>query len=131
MGLPRPQRPIINTVVFAGSVLRSSFPVRDLVSSHVARLVNDCGTKDNVLLAAQILIPFTGMAGRVGFIGMESDSFANRYFDFGHSDYFKKATPPDRGFMNKFWPPLFLEPAEIPDITIGKDIDSAISQYFF
>jgi WD40 repeat protein len=53
------------------------------------------------------------MAGRVGFIGMESNSFANRYFCFGHSDYFKKATSPDRSFMNEFWLPLLLKSAEL------------------
>jgi WD40 repeat protein len=72
----------------------------------VARLVNDCAIKDNVLLASQLFVLFTGMAGRVGFSGMEGDSFSNRYFNFGHSGYFQESKTDVLDFMSVYWLPL-------------------------
>jgi len=108
--LPPSDPPAIHTVIFAGSVLKSSFPIRSLLQ-RVGRLVNDCGVSDQVLLANQLFVLFTGMAGRIGFAGMEGDHFRNRYFRFGHSGYFD-ATAPD--FITQFWIPLLLYDKGIP-----------------
>ena len=104
--LPKLQRPAIHTVIFAGSVLKSSFPIRDLVGGCVTQLVNDCGIKDDVLLLNQIFVLFTGMAGRVGLSGMEGGSFRNRYFNFGHGGYFQDSLPGKPDFMSEYWLPL-------------------------
>ena len=106
LSLPDTQRPSIHTVILAGSVLRSSFRVRELVGTSVSRLVNECGIKDNVLLLNQIFVLFTGMAGRVGLNGMETESFRNRYFNFGHSGYFAEDDGDKPDFMSEYWLPL-------------------------
>jgi WD40 repeat protein len=114
MRTPKSARPSIHTIIFAGSVLRSSFPLRELVGSCVRRLVNDCGIRDNVLLANQLFILFTGMAGRVGLSGMESEYFRNRYFDFGHSGYFQHTRDGKPDFISNHWLPILESEAGIP-----------------
>ena len=124
--LPKSRRPLIHTIIFAGSVLRDTFPVRELVSNSVRRLVNDCGLKDNVLLINQIFVLLTGMAGRIGLVGMEGESFCNRYFDLGHSGYFQVATDSGRpDFMSEYWIPLLLSNSGISrhDEREGKGIN--------
>jgi WD40 repeat protein len=87
--LPAETRISINTVILSGSVLRAGFPWRDLIGKRIKRVINDCGTKDGVLLLSQFGSLFTGMAGRTGFGGATSNAFRNRYSVFGHSGYFK------------------------------------------
>jgi WD40 repeat protein len=99
-------KPPIHTVVFSGSVLRSSFPVRELIGDSVRRIVNDCGVKDTALVVNQMFVLLTGMAGRVGFVGMEGDTFRNRYFSFGHGGYFRDCAPPKPDFIDRYWMPL-------------------------
>jgi len=108
---PPHRRPSIHTVIFAGSVLKVTFPFRELVGSCIARLVNDCG---NVLLVNQIFVLFTGMAGRVGFSGMENDAFRNRYFSFGHSGYFRNGGQDVSDFFDRYWLPLLRTTEGIP-----------------
>lgn len=91
----------VHTIILAGSVLKPRFSWSQLLGSHVQRVVNDCGTKDWILVCSQIGVLFTGMAGRVGFRGRLGIQFRNRYFRFGHSGYF--VTP---GFMERWWVPL-------------------------
>jgi len=94
----------INTIILSGSVLKSGYPWRELMGPQgdVSRVVNDCGVRDNVLLLNQIFVLGTGMAGRTGFSGLESQIFVNRYFDHGHSGYF------DGDFMERHWLSLLL-----------------------
>jgi CheY-like chemotaxis protein len=103
-----PSDPIaINTVILAGSVLRSSFYWPELIPSRVARVINDCGAKDVVLLASQFLVPLTGMAGRSGFVGMNGPEFTNRYSMFGHSGYFRDESGNNcDNYMLTNWVPL-------------------------
>jgi hypothetical protein len=61
--IPEPRRPSIHTIVLAGSVLKSTSPIMNLVGGSVTRLVNDCGIKDDVLIVNQLFVLFTGMAG--------------------------------------------------------------------
>lgn len=104
----------INTVILAGSILRSDFYWPDLIPTRVRRVVNDCGSIDSVLLLSQFLVMFTGMAGRVGFVGMNGPEFQNRYSHFGHGGYFvsKNGTESDK-YMQKHWLPLLLGESEI------------------
>jgi hypothetical protein len=84
-GLPRDRRPKIHTIILAGSVLKTHFPWRNLVGTSVNRVINDCGSRDAVLLLSQFWVLFTGMAGRTGFAGATGKQFRNRVSVFGHS----------------------------------------------
>jgi WD40 repeat protein len=110
LGFPKERRPRIRTIIFAGSVLKVGFSWRVLMDDGtVWRVVNDCGTKDAVLLFNQLFVLFTGMAGRVGFNGMmNAERFVNRYFAFGHSGYFEVAGRPSDEFMRNYWLPLLM-----------------------
>jgi WD40 repeat protein len=104
----RPQDEIkIHTVILSGSVLRAGFAWSQLIGTRVLRVVNDCGTRDSVLLLSQFLVLFTGMAGRTGFSGMTSDKFRNRYSSFGHSGYFQDTNSlATDDYMRDNWVPL-------------------------
>ena len=105
--LPEAERPKIHTIILAGSVLKPGFPWNDLLDKGVVyRVINECGINDWVLVLNQLVVLFTGMAGRIGFAGMTGDQFMNRYYSFGHSDYFLKQRKPDDGFMAQNWIPL-------------------------
>jgi hypothetical protein len=61
----------IRTIILAGSVLRADFDWQSLISRFgINRVVNDCGTEDEILILSQVAVLFTGMAGRLGFHGM-------------------------------------------------------------
>ena len=106
MGIPAEERPNIDTFILAGSVLKPGFAWRELVGSCVRRVVNECGTRDRILLINQAFVLFTGMAGRVGFSGMTGRAFRNRYFEFGHSGYFEESEVATGAFMKTYWLPL-------------------------
>src|SRR5215475_12821159 len=63
-GIDSAARPPVNTILLAGSVLKSGFPWQVLIGRGVTRVVNDCGTKDAILILNQIVVLGTGMAGR-------------------------------------------------------------------
>ena len=99
-GIPLEQRPAIRTIILAGSVLRPDFPWGSLLDEGtLGQLMNECGTKDWILVVNQVAVLFTGMAGRLGFNGMISSRFRNNWYRFGHSDYFLKDGNPDDGFL--------------------------------
>src|ERR1700722_6509622 len=98
-GINEPSRPLINTILLAGSVLKSGFPWNALINRGVTRVVNDCGTRDMILLLSQFVVLFTGMAGRLGFHGGVGRQFRNRWFSFDHSGYFLTRGQPDDTFM--------------------------------
>ena len=105
--IPEDERPKIQTIILAGSVLRGSFPWRDLQGSCVDRVVNDCGSRDKVLIWNSLLVLFTGMAGRAGFSGATHKEFRNRFFEFGHSGYFvDEYGKPDNKWMHDYWRPI-------------------------
>ena len=105
-GIPRGKRPRIHTLILAGSVLKPTFPWPELTEDNVGRVVNDCGTRDGVLVLNQAFVLFSGMAGRVGFAGMSYDRFRNRFFAHGHSDYFVRDGRADDAFMRRWWLPV-------------------------
>lgn len=111
MGVQPEQRPHIHTIVFAGSVLNTNFPWKDLLGSYVGRVINECGIDDSVLILNQLIVPFSGMAGRVGFNGMVGENFVNRYHKFGHGGYFRHGDGDD--FMADNWIPLLTTDEQI------------------
>ena len=59
-----------------------------------------------MLLASQFFVLFTGMAGRVGFVGMNGPEFLNRYSMFGHGGYFQDGSGgASDAYMLKYWVP--------------------------
>ncbi len=111
-GIDGAKRPSVNTILFAGSVLKTNFPWQVLIGRSVKRVVNDCGIRDAILILNQIVILGTGMAGRLGFNGGVGQSLRNRFFDCGHSGYFLTAGDPDDAFMRRYWLPLLTSDAE-------------------
>jgi tetratricopeptide (TPR) repeat protein len=100
----------IHTVIFAGSVLRPSFHwYKYLQARAVGRLVNECGWDDSVLVLCQCTALLMGMAGRIGFHGMISERFINRYYRFGHGGYFDQR----RQLMREQWVPLLTTDAPV------------------
>jgi Leucine-rich repeat (LRR) protein/pimeloyl-ACP methyl ester carboxylesterase len=101
----------VSTLILAGSVLPDFFSWSKLVPARTQRVVNECGTKDNVLFLSQAL-PFLGMAGRVGFRGFTGTHLRNRFFHFGHSGYFIGDNGPTDEFMRNEWVPILIEGTE-------------------
>jgi pimeloyl-ACP methyl ester carboxylesterase len=101
----------LHTVILAGSVLRRDFDWADLLRKGVVkRVVNDCGIRDDVLIVNQLFVLFTGMAGRLGFVGVFGSNFRNRYFRGGHSLYFVDEMGADsNAFMQRYWIPILLD----------------------
>jgi pimeloyl-ACP methyl ester carboxylesterase len=131
LGIPSKAFPPVHTILLAGSVLPSWFRWNRLRDLGISRIVNDCGTKDLALLASQ-LIPGLGMAGREGFRGLLDDSFCNRFFSWGHSDYFRQAASDKPTFLERYWLPLLLtdQVPEQVDSRKGTGIDSTITALF-
>ncbi|SFM08768.1 WD40 repeat [Bradyrhizobium sp. NFR13] len=116
--LPPDTKITINTIILSGSVLPSTFPWHEYIGSRVVRVINDCGSKDYVLLISQFFVLFTGMAGRIGFNGAMGEKFRNRYSPFGHRGYFLDgAGKPNDDYLRKHWVPLLTseDPAPVFD----------------
>lgn len=92
----------IKQIILCGSVLKSHHNFADILEKTDVRIINDCGQNDLILLLSEIFVPNTGMAGRVGFYGLNNKRFVNRFFIGGHSLYFK-----DADFIKKYWLPTF------------------------
>ncbi len=115
-GLPPTVTPPIHTIILSGSVLRAGFPWRDLIKRKTKRVVNDCGTRDAILLLSQFFVLFTGMAGRTGFSGLTGEVFRNRYSVFGHGGYFEdNQGRPSDSYMKENWLPLLICDERIPE----------------
>jgi hypothetical protein len=100
----------VDTLVFAGSILQPGFQWQKLVGADRVKLVlNDCGTRDSILVLAQMFILGGGIGGRVGFAGIYDGSgrgVLNRYFRYSHSDYFLDRGPSSHMTLN--WVPVLL-----------------------
>ena len=105
----------VHTLILAGSVLRPWFRWELLLDGDdrcLDRVVNDCGTKDSILVLSQVAILLTGMAGRIGFRGRIREQLRNRYFRIGHSGYFVTGGQPN-DFMSKWWLPLITQDQQV------------------
>ncbi len=117
-GIEPSKRPKIHLIITSGSVLSEWFPWSRSFDDSVARVVNDCGTRDGILALNAFLPLNSGLAGRFGFAGITDNTLTNRYFRFGHSGYFEesKLRQPvdDRDwFMRKYWVPLLVKDEKV------------------
>lgn len=106
-GIPSSQRPAIHTIILAASVLKPAFDWAGMRSS-IQRLCNECGTVDWILILNGIFVLFSGIAGCLGFTGIEDERFWNNFYRFGHSDYFRKNGVDSDEFMLARWIPLLI-----------------------
>lgn len=104
----------LKRLTLAGSMLQSNYDFSRIIKHFNCSIINECGTNDSVLLLSEALLPDAGMAGREGFQNnFENSKFLNRFYNFGHSGYFKGDQ-----FMKSNWIPLIsdkLEPSKIVD----------------
>lgn len=122
--LKRGEKVNIKLIVLAGSVLPSNFDFKMILDKTDARVVNDCGSDDCILFMSEALVPNTGMAGRIGFYGLNNNRFVNRYFKGGHSHYFEQ----NDNFMERYWLPLIGNP-ELIDILDNRDDASLVNVF--
>lgn len=99
----------VKTIVLSGSVLKATHNWSFTQAIPGLILINECGSDDRILWLSEAFVPKTGMAGRSGFYGFNSEQFRNRYHSGGHSLYFEGDQ-----FMKSNWLPLFLENPSIP-----------------
>jgi len=120
----------VDVTIFCGSPLPATENI-DAARSASRIFVNDCGTRDWVLVLARVFGPGLGDAGRVGFWGDNDDRFVNRYFDGGHGLYFEARN--EVSFAQKNWIGLILGEAQMERIDERKGylaqdvIEAAIS----
>ncbi len=100
----------IKTLILAGSVLPSDYLSKIDIAANVERFINECGTKDYVLLVNKFFIWGLEDAGRIGFTMANSSNMCNRYFDGGHSLYFNQE------FYRQYWLPILLTDVELDPI---------------
>lgn len=90
----------IERVVLVSSVLQPNYDWSYLNMKHnIESINNECGFNDNILILSHFFSHDMGMAGRVGFTGM---NIKNRFFKGGH-DFFNR----EKDFMEKYWIPIF------------------------
>ena len=120
----------LNTIVLAGSVLRSDFNWDRLLRDYPGlRIVNECGWKDGALIASQLGCIGTGMAGKVGFHGGVSQRFRNHFHSFGHGGFFQdEAGKQSDEFMSARWLPLLTRTQADYPTPVGPDERPAISR---
>lgn len=96
----------IKHIILCGSPLPHSFNLSHL-ADNAEITINECGTRDFILVAAKSFLLGLGEAGRVGFRRSNSKSFINRYFKGGHSLYFE-AHSETQSFAERYWLPVIL-----------------------
>ncbi|MEB8284494.1 hypothetical protein OKT24_01745 [Aeromonas veronii] len=90
----------IERVVLVSSVLKPNYDWSYVNMKHnIESINNECGFNDNILILSHFFSHDMGMAGRVGFTGM---NIKNRFFKGGH-DFFNR----EKDFMDKYWIPIF------------------------
>lgn len=99
----------LKSVIFCGSPLSHNFNIDHIVES-AEKTINDCGTRDGILVLARTLLLGLGDAGRIGFARENSSNFINRFFQGGHSLYFSKKIN-GLSFHEKFWLPILISDA--------------------
>lgn len=120
----------VDVTIFCGSPLPATQNI-DAARKASRIFVNDCGTRDWVLVLARVFGPGLGDAGRVGFWGGNDDRFVNRYFNGGHGLYFEAEN--DVSFAERNWIGLILGEAEMERVDerkgyFGQDlVEAAIS----
>ncbi|QNA89312.1 alpha/beta hydrolase [Massilia sp. Dwa41.01b] len=119
----------VGCLILCGSPLSSGFNLDPVVEASKLT-VNDCGTRDLILILSRLFIWGLGDAGRVGFVRENTDDFCNRYFSGGHDLYFKPYLRLNL-FYRRFWLNLFYpggRPERFDDRTsfLGEDLIDAL-----
>lgn len=89
----------IERVILVSSVLKPNYDWSYVNMRHnIESINNECGFNDNILLLSHFFSHDMGMAGRVGFTGM---NIKNRFFKGGHDFFIREID-----FMAKHWIPI-------------------------
>lgn len=96
----------LNRVLLCGAIISTKYPWDNLASFPSGGVVNDVGTKD--ILPAMSRTASWGY-GSSGTFGFRTHKVDDRYFDFGHSDFFTDA------HIETYW---------VPYIVHGKIVES-------
>jgi pimeloyl-ACP methyl ester carboxylesterase len=93
----------IERIVLCGSIIKGNY-AWEKHARHMAagNIVNDVGTRDFYPVLATFSTIGYGGTGRNGF---KNTRVADRYFDYGHSDFFE----PDKDHIVKYWKPYILD----------------------
>jgi hypothetical protein len=118
-----PVSPQIDTLILAGSPLRTDFPWEPLNrSGRVRRVINECGIDDLVVVLAQFSAVSFGMSGRLGFSGPHSDGVLNRYHEGGHSCIIQDSVAhSSKDLMERYWVPLLTSEAPPTKLDVRGD----------
>ena len=93
---------------------RRTYPWLDWIDRRVSRVVNECGDLDHVLLLNQLVVPFAGAGGLLGFQTFETRDLVQRYFQIGHSGYFEPRGGDANWFLSRYWVPIICGPPGAP-----------------
>lgn len=93
----------LKTIILCGSPLPHSHNIDHIVEASELT-INECGSKDFVLVLARTMLLGLGDAGRVGFTREQSEEFMNRYYVGGHSMYFEEYD--NSRFYERYWVPV-------------------------
>lgn len=99
----------IKAIILCGSPLSHSQCIDHIVTKADVT-INECGTKDYILILARLFIIGLGDAGRTGFSRENTMNFMNRFHSGGHSLYFSEKEQPT--FYDKYWTPILSTDAE-------------------
>ena len=97
---------VLKAIILCGSPMPYDQDVEHIISAAEIT-INECGTRDIVLVFARLFVWGLGDAGRIGFERENSHEFFNRYFKGGHDLYFAKKTG-ESSFYEKYWLNLFV-----------------------
>lgn len=76
----------IDLIIFAGSVLKSDYDLEHIFKKS-KMFINECGSRDKILIACNVLVLGLGDAGRNGFNSCQHNTFINRFYNGGHDVY--------------------------------------------
>ncbi len=93
----------VNRIILSGSVLPEDYDFSSFREKCDATIFNECAVQDMPLLLSKAFVSGTGMAGKVGFRGI-NERLHNRFYFGGHSMFFDEK----EGVMQTRWIPILL-----------------------
>ncbi|MFS7195566.1 hypothetical protein AB6866_04365 [Rahnella inusitata] len=103
----------LDLIILCGSVLPKNYDFGFLSENKQITVLNECAIHDYALVINEAFVPDSGLGGILGFNGIQSSSFNNRYHLGGHSCFFKN------DFMLNNWLPILKDKANIKLINDG------------
>ncbi|GLO54759.1 hypothetical protein PPUJ20066_07950 [Pseudomonas putida] len=107
-------------IITCGSVMPRDYNwVKHAPYARHGDIINDVGTNDWWPIAANCFSLGYGASGNQGF---QSAAVVDRYFEYGHSDFFE----PENDHIRKFWRPIFekgsipASPSKLPKANLGR-----------